>query len=319
MRRAISVVCGAVVAGAVVLAWGQSTQPAERDAFARLVPDAGKVEKVAGGLKFLEGPSWWEARGGLVFSDIPGDVQWLYKPGERPVELIKPSHNANGTTIDREGNLIICRHSARDIVRMSPSGEVTVLAERFEGKRLNSPNDAAVAPDGSVYFTDPPWGVKEKERELKECNVYRVDREGKVTAIVRDLKAPNGIAFSPDGKTLYVSESWWQIKPQFINAYEVKPDGTVGEGRRFYTVDKGTPDGMRVDTDGNVWTTAGDGVHVVAPDGTLLGRIPVPESPANLEFAPDGKSLYITARTSLYAIPINAKKLKPQMNTDGHR
>lgn len=296
------------LAGAV-LAWGQSTRPAESEAFRRLVPDAGALEKVADGFKFLEGPSWWAAKGGLVFSDIPGDVQWLYKPGSKPEELIKPSHNANGTTVDNAGNLIVCRHGKRDIIRISPKGEETVLATTFEGKRLNSPNDAVVGADGSVFFTDPPWGVKEKDRELTECNVYRIDSTGKLSAVVRDLKAPNGVALSPDGKTLYVSESWWQVKPQFINAYPVGPDGSVGRGRRFHTVESGTPDGMRVDAEGNVWTTTGTGVDVVSPAGELLGRIPVPEAPANLELAPDGQTLYITARKSLYCVAIHTRRI----------
>lgn len=284
-------------------------------AFLALVPDPAAVVKLSGGYRFLEGPTWLAAAGELVFSDIPADTQYIFSPAPQPTTRVfrKPSGNANGTALLADGSLIVCRHGPRDVIRVAPSGEATMLATHFDGKRLNSPNDAVVAPDGTVFFTDPPWGVRRDARELDFCGVYALSTDGTLTLLARDLAGPNGIALSPDGSTLYVTESWRDVKEKFINAYPLTPPTadnrrwSAGAPRRFYTVDKGTPDGIRVDVHGNLWTTAGDGVHVVSPEGQLLGRILTPETPANLTFGgPDGNTLFITARTSLYSIRTTA-------------
>jgi gluconolactonase len=285
--------------------------------FEQLVPDPAALVKVASGLKFVEGPTWLPDRKAFVFSDIPANTQYMIAPGEggtwgKPEVFRSPSGNANGTTLDREGRLLICRHGDRDLIRIEKDGSVTVLATHFEGKRLNSPNDVIVAADGAIYFTDPPWGLgKNDKKELDHDSVYRLSPDGKLTKVASEMKAPNGLALSPDGKTLYVAESWWQVKPQFISQYDVKPDGSLGEPRPFFTVAKGTPDGMRVDEHGNVWTSAGEGVIVISPEGKQLGLIPVPESPANLTFGgDDGKTLFITAKTSVYAIRVGVGAAK---------
>jgi len=315
-RRRIVAVVGVCVAFACVGGAG-----AERESMlemSELVPDVAALEKVATGFKFVEGPTWLPEKKAFVFSDIPADTQYVIGRGAdgkwgKAEVFLTPSRNANGTTIDLEGRLLVCRHGARDLIRIEKDGTQTVLATHFEDKRLNSPNDVIVAADGAVYFTDPPWGLgKNDKKELDHESVYRLSPDGKeLTKVAGEMKAPNGLALSPDGKTMYVAESWWQVKPQFISAYDVKPDGSLGEPRPFFTVEKGTPDGMRVDERGNVWTTAGEGILIVDPSGKLIGTIPVPESPANLTFGgEDGKTLFITARTSVYAIRVGVTAAK---------
>lgn len=278
---------------------------------AHLIPDASALTKVATGFGFVEGPTWLPHKNAFVFSDIPRDTQHLVRLNPDgtfapPEVFLQPSRNANGTTLDPQGNLLVCRHSARDLIRISPDGTQQVLASHYQDKRLNSPNDVIVAPNGAIYFTDPPWGLGRNDvREQEHASVYRLAPDGTLNAVASDMLAPNGLALSPDGKTLYVSESWWQIKPQFISAYPVQPDGSLGAPRRFYDVPTGTPDGMRVDQHGNVWTTAGNGILILSPEGELLATLPVPESPANLAFGgPDGKTVLITAKTSIYAIRV---------------
>lgn len=278
---------------------------------AHLVPDPAALTKVATGFGFVEGPTWLPHKNAFVFSDIPRDTQHLVVLNAdgtfaAPEVFLQPSRNANGTTLDPQGNLLVCRHSARDLIRIAPDGTQRVLATHYQDKRLNSPNDVIVAPDGAIYFTDPPWGLGRNDvREQEHASVYRLAPDGTLAAVASDMLAPNGLALSPDGKTLYVSESWWQIRPQFISAYRVRPDGSLGPPRRFYEVPVGTPDGMRVDQHGNVWTTAGNGILILSPEGELLATIPVPESPANLTFGgPDGKTVLITAETSIYAIRV---------------
>lgn len=287
---------------------GMTRAPADS---AHLVPDPAALTRVATGFGFVEGPTWLPHEHAFVFSDIPRDTQHLVRLNPdgsfaTPEVFLRPSRNANGTTLDPEGNLLVCRHSARDLIRIAPDGTQQVLATHYRDKRLNSPNDVIVAPDGAIYFTDPPWGLGRNDvREQEHASVYRLAPDGTLAAVASDMLAPNGLALSPDGRTLYVSESWWQIKPQFISAYPVRPDGSLGPPRRFYDVPVGTPDGMRVDQHGNVWTTAGDGILILSPEGELLATLPVPESPANLTFGgPDGKTVMITARTSIYAIRV---------------
>ena len=265
-------------------------------------PDA-KLEKLATGMKFIEGPIWTNEDGGfLVFSDIPANElkRWDAKNGLTTFRA--DSRNTNGNTRDREGRLISCEHSARRVTRTEKDGSITVLADRFDGKRFNSPNDPVVKSDGSIWFTDPTYGTPKGEaKEIDGRYVYRLDPETKqVTKVAEGFDQPNGLCFSPDEKRLFVADSG---KPHNLRAFDVKDDGTLSAGNVFCVIDAGIPDGIRCDEHGNVWSSAGDGVHVFAPDGKLLGKVPVPEGPANLCFGgEDGKTLFITAKTSLYSI-----------------
>ena len=293
--------------GALFAADAVIDQPAE---FARCVPGGANVTKLAGDMGFIEGPVWIKARGVLVFSDIPNDElkQWSAEQGATTFR--KPSRNANGNTLDLSGRLLTCEHTGRRISIQEADGTVKTLVDSFEGRRLNSPNDVVVRSDGTVWFTDPEYGLKtkpgtkEKEDKQQPGNfVYRHDpKSGKTTAVVRDFVQPNGLAFSPDEKKLYVADSG---TPRHIRVFEVAANGTVSNGRVFCTIDKGGPDGIRVDRDGRVWSSAGDGVQIFAPDGKRIGRILVAEAPANLCFGgDDGKTLFMTARKSLYAVKV---------------
>lgn len=273
--------------------------------FRKCLPENVKVEKLAGGFKFVEGPVWVPQDGGfLVFSDIPANElkRWDAKNG---ITIFRrPSNHANGNTRDGEGRLIMCEHSGRRLSIWEKDGTINPLVEKYEGKRFNSPNDAAVKSDGTIWFTDPDYGLGGKPKEQAGNFVYRYDpKNEKVTLLVKDFDKPNGICFSPDEKKLYVADSG---KPKHIRVFEVKDDGTVANGKVFCAIDSGVPDGIRCDREGRVWSSAGDGVHIFAVDGSLLGKILTPETPANLAFGikegAEGKTLYITARTSLYAI-----------------
>jgi gluconolactonase len=279
--------------------------------FARCVPSAVNVTTLAGDMGFLEGPVWIKSSGSLIFSDIPNDElkQWTSKSGVSSYR--KPSRNANGNTVDHMGRLISCEHSGRRVSIQEKDGTVKPLVDSFEGKKLNSPNDVVVRSDGTVWFTDPEYGLKnkpgtkEKEDKQQPGNfVYRHDpKSGRTTAVVRDFVQPNGLAFSPDEKKLYIADSG---TPRHIRQFDVAPDGTLSAGRVFSTIDQGVPDGIRVDADGRVWSSAGDGVHIFAPDGRRIGKILVREAPANLCFGgDDGKTLFVTARKSLYSVKVN--------------
>lgn len=277
------------------------------DEFARCVDPAAEVRKLAGDMKFTEGPVWVPRDGGfLVFSDIPADElkRWSEKDGLATFR--KPSHNANGNILDREGRLITCEHSGRRLSILDADGTQRTLVDKFEGNSFNSPNDVAVAPDGAVCFTDPDYGLRGKPSEIGGNWVFRFDPETKdLRVLVKDFDKPNGIAFSPDGKRLYIADAG---KPRHIRVFDVQADGSLSNSRVFCVFDKGVPDGIRCDADGRVWSSAGDGVRIYDVSGKLLGTIPVPEVPANLCFGgKDGKTLFITARTSLYAIGVRVK------------
>jgi len=284
---------------------------ATADEFSRCVDPAAVVRKLAGDMKFTEGPVWVPRDGGyLVFSDIPADElkRWSAKDGLGTFR--QPSANANGNILDAAGRLISCEHSGRRVSILEADGTLRTLVDRFEGKAFNSPNDVAVASDGAVYFTDPDYGLRGRESEIGGNWVYRFDPETKtLRVLVKDFDKPNGIAFSPDGKRLYVADSG---KPRHIRVFDVEPDGGLSNSRVFCTIVQGVPDGIRCDVDGRVWSSAGDGVNIFDTAGKLLGTIPVPESPANLCFGgADGKTLFITARTSLYAIEVLVKGHHP--------
>jgi gluconolactonase len=270
-----------------------------------------KLEKLAGGMKFLEGPVWVpQGDGYLVFSDIPGNELKKWTKADGVTTFRKPSDMINGNALSRNGLLHAC-HMKRAVLATDKEGKVSTVVDAYQGKKLNSPNDVVEKSDGTIWFTDPPYGLpKGQQPELDFRGVYRLDPKTKqLTAAIKDVALPNGLAFSPDEKTLYVAVS--DAKNPVIMAFEVKPDGTVGAGKDLCKIDKGIPDGIRVDADGRIWSSAGDGVHVFSRDGKLIGKILVPEAPANLCFGgKDGKTLFITARTSLYAISVNVTGAK---------
>ena len=271
--------------------------------FKKLLPADAKLEKLAGDMGFTEGPTWIAADGGwLVFSDIPNNELKKWTKAGGLTTYRKPSQNANGNTTDRAGRLVSAEHSGRRISVTEKDGTVKAVVEACDGKKFSSPNDVVVKSDGTFWFTDPPYGLPKDQKKEQEGNyVFRFDpAKQSTTAVIKDGNMPNGLCFSPDEKKLYVADSG---SPRHIRVFDVKADGTVGTGTIFAAIDKGGPDGIRCDAGGRIWSSAGDGVHVFAPDGALLGKILVPESPANLAFGgADGKTLFITARKSLYAI-----------------
>jgi sugar lactone lactonase YvrE len=280
-----------------------------------LVEPGAKVKKLAGDMKFTEGPVWLPADKKLVFSDIPNSKLMQWKDGE--LSVYRASEQANGNILDLEGRLISCQHAARNLVRTEKDGKVTVLADRFDGKRFNSPNDVAVRSDGTLWFTDPPWGLTEKG-ELPGHWVFKFDpKTSKVEAVVKDLAMPNGIVFSPDESRVYIADTGGHMKhpdpayhklPAGVHAYEVGKDGRLG--KKLFTIPEGS-DGIKVDVKGNLYTTHGK-VKIYDPSGKLLEQIDVPEGPANLCFGGDDyKTLFITARTSLYSVRMVNPGVKP--------
>ncbi|MFP4055509.1 MAG: SMP-30/gluconolactonase/LRE family protein [Candidatus Brocadiia bacterium] len=255
-----------------------------------------EAERVVEGLKFTEGPAW-HPDGYLLFSDIPADRIYRWAEGKELAVYRQPSHQANGLAIDPKGRLVACEHGARRVTRTEPDGTVVVLAERYQGKRLNSPNDLALHSDGSIYFTDPPYGVRGRERELDFQGVYRVAPDGGLTLLADDLPRPNGIGLSPDEKRLYVDDSQRKI----VRVHPLRDDGSVGRGRLLIDLGKhGTRvlDGMAVDVQGNLYVTGTDGVFVVSPEGELLATIPCPGQCTNCCFGgEERRTLYVTART----------------------
>ncbi len=281
-----------------------------KDTLQTILDDNAQVEKVAGGFEFTEGPLW-HPKGFLLFSDIPANTIYQWIPNEKPGVFRRPSGNANGNTLDRDGRLITAEHSNRRVSRTEKDGTVVTLASQYEGKRLNSPNDLVVKSDGSIYFTDPPYGINSKQEELGFYGVYRLAPDGTLSVLVRDFVRPNGIAFSPDEKKLYVNDS----EKGHIRVFDVKPDGTLESGQVFAELKdpgkKGVPDGMKVDEEGNVYSTGPGGVWVFSSSGKELGKIEVPEVATNLAWGDslrdssgsrDYKMLYITASNSLYRI-----------------
>jgi gluconolactonase len=284
-----------------------------RDAgeFNKLIAPDAKLTKLAGDMKFTEGPVWLAQDGGsLVFSDIPANElkQWTTKGGLKTFR--QPSQNANGNTLDRAGKLVSCEHSSRRVSVQEKDGTVHTLVNRFDGKKLNSPNDAVVKSDGTVWFTDPPYGLPKGETKEQDGNyVYRFDPKTQTTTLAaKEFDMPNGLCFSPDEKKLYVADSG---KPHHIRVFVVQPDGALTGGAVFCQIDTGGPDGIRCDAAGRIFSSAGDGIHIFGQDGKLIGKILVPEAPANLCFGgANGQTLFITARTSLYAIPLLVKGAK---------
>ncbi|MEA3344719.1 MAG: SMP-30/gluconolactonase/LRE family protein [Chloroflexota bacterium] len=258
-------------------------------------------ERIATGFEFTEGPVWNQG-GYLLFSDIPADriYKWSLEGG---VEVFRePSGNSNGLTFDREGRLIACEHGNRQMSRTEPDGSITSLATHYQGQRLNSPNDVVVKSDGSIYFTDPPYGVEPEERELDFQGVYRIAPDGALTLLADDLDRPNGLAFSSDESILYVDDT----TRRRVWAFDVLSDGALANGRVFAEMESsapGGPDGMKLDSEGNLYVAGPGGTWILDPDGNHLGTFVTPEQPSNLAFGDaDRRTLYITARTSLYLV-----------------
>ncbi|MCM2441682.1 SMP-30/gluconolactonase/LRE family protein [Agrobacterium vitis] len=282
-------------------------------AFGRFVMGNAPVKQLATGFDWVEGPVWFGDLDCLLFSDIPNNRILRWTPDGSLTTFRAPSNFANGHTRDRQGRLVSCEHGTRRVTRTEYDGTITVIADSFEGKRLNSPNDVIVASDGAIWFSDPHYGIAtdyegtKSEQELP-CNVYRVDPSGAISAVLTDFNCPNGLAFSPDEKRLYVADTgrMHSQDPQHIRVFDVDDGWKLTGGDVFHVIDKGCADGMRLDSDGYLWSSAADGVHCIAPDGHLMGKILVPETVSNLCFGGRGKHrLFITATTSLYAISLN--------------
>ncbi len=291
-----------------------------------LVPADARIEKLAEGFNFIEGPVWIRSQSRLLFSDVRGNTiyQWTEADGVSP--FIDPvfegdatgrrSISSNGLTLDAEGRLVICEHGNRRISRVEADGSRTVVVETYDGKQLNSPNDAVYASDGWLYFTDPPYGLEGLEespmRELDFNGIYRLSPDGELELLVRDQSRPNGVALSPDERTLYVANS--DAENMVWMAYDIDAGG-ASNARVFYDVNdqtaEGAADGMKVDAAGNIFATGPGGVWIFAPDGTHLGTIMPDEVPANVGWGDDGRTLYMTARTGLYRITLSTEGVMP--------
>jgi gluconolactonase len=289
--------------------------------FDQLVPKDAKLEKIADGFTWVEGPVWNKQEDYLLFSDIPSNTVYKWKAGEgtnvylrssgysgaQPFEGKEPG--SNGLTFDSAGRLVLCRHGDRQIGRREADGHIATLADRYNGHRINSPNDLVFKSNGDLYFTDPPFGLPKAFDDPAKASiqgVYRLERDGAVTLLINDIKAPNGIAFSPDEQTLYVSD----VDPKRAAwlAYDVRSDGTVGNGRVFFDATRWRrdpffgPDGFKVDRHGNLFGARPGGVSVIASDGTLLGTIETGQPTSNLAWGEDGRTLFITGGTSVYRL-----------------
>lgn len=286
--------------------------------FKSFVLDNASLQKLGEGYRWLEGPVWFADHQCLLVSDLPNDriLRWTESGG---VSVFRqPSDFANGHTRDRQGRLLGCSHRGRRIQRTELDGAITVLAARYEGKRLNSPNDIVCKSDGTIWFTDPHYGINtdyeggKQQAELPPL-VYRFDpRDGSLTVVADDFQGPNGLCFSPDERLLYIAESGLQFAPdpvQHIRVFDVADDGArLANGRVFHKVQPGFADGFRSDEEGNVWSSAADGVHCIDPSGNLLGKVKVPCTVSNLTFGGRDRSrLFLCASHTLYAIFVNKR------------
>ena len=293
--------------------------------FDALVPKAAVIEVLASGFEWAEGPVWVKADGAVLFSDIPRNRVNRWKQGEGLSTYLEPAgftgpgaygneRGSNGLTLDGQGNLVSCEHGDRRVSRLTTGGGKRTVADNYKGKRFNSPNDVAVHSTGAIYFTDPPYGLPkgfdDERRELDFCGVYRVTPDGTVTLLCDTMTRPNGICFSPDEKRLYVAQS--DPQAPIWKVFNVQADGTLDAGKTFFDGTKlfkerkkGLPDGLKVDTAGNVFATGPGGVLVIAADGTHLGTILTGQATANCGFGDDGKTLYMTADSHLCRIKLS--------------
>jgi sugar lactone lactonase YvrE len=266
------------------------------DLFTSTVP-----EELATGLQFTEGPVWYP-HGYLLFSDIPAAIIYKLEPGGAPEPWRRNSGHSNGLTLDRQGRLVACEHGNRRVSRTEADGTVQPLVTAYRGQRLNSPNDVVVRSDGTVYFTDPPYGIRPEEQELPWNGVFRIAPDGDLQVLLTDFERCNGLAFSPDEQVLYIADTW----RQHIRAFDVAPDGNLYGARLFAEMHsdmEGGPDGMKVDEQGRLYVAGAGGIWVYTAAGELLGVLITPQRPANLAFGgADRQTLYVTARTSIYAL-----------------
>jgi len=277
-----------------------------------------RLETLHTGMRWAEGPVWFADAACLLLSDVPSNRILRWVEGQGASVYREPSNHANGNTRDRQGRLLTCESGGRRVVRTELDGRQTVVADRYLGKRLNSPNDIVVKSDDTVWFTDPDYGIlsdftgNKAPSEIGACHLFRVDPgTGELGSVCSDIVKPNGLAFSPDERVLYVADSGASHDPDgphHILAFDLGDDGSLRNRRVFAVIDAGIPDGFRVDVDGNVWTSAEDGVHCIAPDGELLGKIRVPETVANVTFGgPKRNRLFIAAASSLYAVYVGTR------------
>ncbi len=281
-----------------------------------------RVDRLWSGARWSEGPAWFAAGRYLVWSDIPNDRMLRWDETDGSVSVFRqPSNNGNGNTVDRQGRLVSCEHLTRRVTRTEHDGSVTVLADAHRGKRLNSPNDVVVSGDGAIWFTDPSYGILtdyEGRRATQElpCHVYRLDPDGTLDIVADDFLKPNGLAFSPDERHLYIADTGATHAPdgpRHIRRLPVSADGrTLGDGEVFATCTAGLFDGFRVDLEGRIWSSSAEGVHCIDPDGTLIGKVYIPEIVANLTFGGEKRNrLFICGTTSLYSVYVTANGCTP--------
>jgi gluconolactonase len=290
--------------------------------FNRLVNGSVKLEKLYGGCRWAEGPAYFQASHSLIWSDIPNNRLMRYDSSDGHVSVFRhPANNTNGNTIDREGRLVSAEHLGRRISRTEHDGRITVLADQYQGKRFNSPNDVVVKSDGSIWFTDPTYGIdadyegQQADSEIGASNVYRIDpHTNLVTIVCDDFVKPNGLAFSADESKLYIADTGAthiENGPKHIRVFDVVNSTTLKGGSVFAECTSGLFDGFRFDEAGHLWTSAGDGVHCYHTDGTLIGKIKVPEVVANVCFGePYRNRLFICGTTSLYACYLQVRGVK---------
>ena len=289
--------------------------------FRRRIRSSASVERLHSGCRWTEGPAYFPAHRSLVWSDIPNERMLRFEETDGSVSVFRsPAHYANGNTRDRQGRLVTCEHGGRRVTRTEHDGSITVLADRYQGGHFNSPNDVVVKSDGSIWFTDPTYGIDsdyeghKAEPEQDGSHVYRIHPDGQVTRVLDDFVKPNGLAFSPDESLLYVADTGATHRPdgpRHIRRFKVDESGKLSGGEVFASLTDGFFDGFRLDSDGYVWTSAGEDVHCYAPDGRLTGRIRIGETVANLVFGgPKRNRLYICATSSLYAVLVAANGAK---------
>lgn len=281
-----------------------------------------RVERLWTGARWSEGPVWFAPGRFLIWSDIPNNRMMRFDDTDSSVSIFRqPSYNSNGNTVDRQGRLVTCEHLSRRVTRTEHDGSVTVIADSFEGKRLNSPNDVVVKSDGSIWFSDPSYGIlmdyegERAESEIGACHVYRVDPSGQIAIVADDYVKPNGLAFSPDESELYISDTGITHDadgPRHIRRHRVDELGNLTGGDVFATCTEGIFDGFRIDRDGRIWSSAADGVHCIAPDGTLIGKVLIPELVGNVCFGGAKLNrLFICGTTSLYSVFLNVNGVSP--------